>query len=43
LKDPLPPPLGEPDNAEPTPYDDLADLVVRDPIGVALPRLVACG
>jgi NAD-dependent deacetylase len=30
-------------NAEPTPYDDLADLVVREPIGVALPRLVASG
>jgi NAD-dependent deacetylase len=28
-------------NAEPTPYDDVADLVVREPIGVALPRLVA--
>jgi len=28
-------------NAEPTPYDDLADLVVREPIGTALPRLVA--
>jgi NAD-dependent deacetylase len=28
-------------NAEPTPYDDVADLVVRDPIGTALPRLVA--
>ena len=24
-------------NAEPTPYDDLADLVVREPIGTALP------
>jgi NAD-dependent deacetylase len=30
-------------NAEPTLYDDLADLVVREPIGVALPRLVASG
>jgi NAD-dependent deacetylase len=30
-------------NAEPTPYDDLADLVVREPIGTALPRLVAPG
>jgi NAD-dependent deacetylase len=30
-------------NAEPTPYDDLADLVVRDPIGVALPRMLAAG
>ena len=28
-------------NAEPTPYDWTADLVVRDPIGQALPRLVA--
>jgi NAD-dependent deacetylase len=28
-------------NAEPTPYDWTADLVVRDPIGTALPRLVA--
>lgn len=28
-------------NAEPTPYDDLADLVVRDPIDEAVPRLVA--
>jgi NAD-dependent deacetylase len=27
-------------NAEPTPYDWTADLVVREPIGVALPRLV---
>jgi NAD-dependent deacetylase len=27
-------------NAEPTPYDRLADLVVREPIGTALPRLV---
>ncbi|MGK5113807.1 MULTISPECIES: SIR2 family NAD-dependent protein deacylase [unclassified Geodermatophilus] len=27
-------------NAEPTPYDGLADLVVREPIGTALPRLV---
>ncbi len=27
-------------NAEPTPYDALADLVVREPIGTALPRLV---
>lgn len=25
-------------NAEPTPYDDLADELLRDPIGVALPR-----
>lgn len=32
-------------NAEPTPYDDYADLVIREPIGSALPRLVAelCG
>jgi len=28
-------------NAEPTPFDDVADLVVREPIGTALPRLVA--
>jgi NAD-dependent deacetylase len=27
-------------NAQPTPYDRLADLVVREPIGVALPRLL---
>src|SRR5436309_6856586 len=30
-------------NAEPTPYDGIADLVVREPIGTALPRLVAAG
>ncbi|UOY02142.1 SIR2 family NAD-dependent protein deacylase [Blastococcus sp. PRF04-17] len=28
-------------NAEPTPYDWTADLVVREPIGTSLPRLVA--
>jgi NAD-dependent deacetylase len=28
-------------NAEPTPYDGLADLVVREPISAALPRLLA--
>jgi NAD-dependent deacetylase len=28
-------------NAGPTPYDDVADLVVREPIGTALPRLLA--
>jgi NAD-dependent deacetylase len=28
-------------NAEPTPYDDIADLVVREPLGTALPRLFA--
>jgi NAD-dependent deacetylase len=28
-------------NAEPTPYDRLADLVVREPIGTALPALLA--
>jgi NAD-dependent deacetylase len=28
-------------NAEPTPYDDIADLVVREPIGTALPRLLS--
>ncbi|MGY1652238.1 SIR2 family NAD-dependent protein deacylase [Geodermatophilus sp. SYSU D01119] len=27
-------------NAEPTPYDELADLVVREPISTALPRLL---
>ncbi|MET8825196.1 Sir2 family NAD-dependent protein deacetylase [Streptomyces sp. NPDC004610] len=27
-------------NAEPTPYDELADDVVREPIGTALPRLL---
>ncbi|WP_128801525.1 MULTISPECIES: Sir2 family NAD-dependent protein deacetylase [unclassified Streptomyces] len=27
-------------NAEPTPYDELADEVVREPIGTALPRLL---
>ena len=30
-------------NAEPTPFDDLADLVVREPIGTALPGLLAGG
>ncbi|WP_306316311.1 MULTISPECIES: Sir2 family NAD-dependent protein deacetylase [unclassified Streptomyces] len=28
-------------NAEPTPYDDIADEVVREPIGTAVPRLLA--
>ncbi|MEU6997269.1 Sir2 family NAD-dependent protein deacetylase [Nonomuraea sp. NPDC046570] len=28
-------------NADPTPYDDLAAEVIRDPIGVAVPRLLA--
>ncbi|WP_046730111.1 SIR2 family NAD-dependent protein deacylase [Streptomyces humi] len=28
-------------NAEPTPYDDLADEIVREPIGGALPKLLA--
>ncbi len=28
-------------NAEPTPYDVVADLVVREPIGTSLPRLLA--
>ncbi|WP_432133824.1 MULTISPECIES: SIR2 family NAD-dependent protein deacylase [unclassified Streptomyces] len=28
-------------NAEPTPYDEIADEVVREPIGTALPRLLA--
>ena len=27
-------------NAEPTPYDDIADEVVREPISTALPRLL---
>ncbi len=27
-------------NAEPTPYDGLADAVLREPIGIVLPRLV---
>jgi NAD-dependent deacetylase len=27
-------------NADPTPYDDLADEVVREPIGTALPALL---
>jgi NAD-dependent deacetylase len=30
-------------NAEPTPYDEVADLVVRESIGAALPRLVTPG
>jgi NAD-dependent deacetylase len=30
-------------NAEPTPYDPLADAVVRDPIGNALPTIVGGG
>ncbi len=29
-------------NAEPTPFDDGADAVVRDPIGGVLPRLLEC-
>ncbi|MCG5215317.1 SIR2 family NAD-dependent protein deacylase [Streptosporangium sp. KLBMP 9127] len=28
-------------NGEPTPYDEVADEVIRDPIGVAVPRLCA--
>jgi NAD-dependent deacetylase len=28
-------------NAQPTPYDHLAALVVREPIGTSLPRLLA--
>jgi NAD-dependent deacetylase len=28
-------------NAEPTPFDDIADAVLRDPIGVVLPRMTA--
>jgi NAD-dependent deacetylase len=27
-------------NAEPTPFDDLADVVLRDPIGEVLPSLL---
>ena len=27
-------------NAQPTPYDDLADAVLREPIGKVLPRIV---
>ncbi|MER6130098.1 SIR2 family transcriptional regulator, partial [Streptomyces sp. NPDC001795] len=27
-------------NAEPTPYDDRADEVIREPIGTALPALL---
>jgi NAD-dependent deacetylase len=30
-------------NAEPTPYDRISDLVVREPIGTALPRLLRAG
>jgi NAD-dependent deacetylase len=30
-------------NAEPTPFDQIADLVVREPIGTSLPRLVGSG
>ena len=30
-------------NAEPTPFDDLAAVVVREPIGTALPRIVVPG
>ena len=30
-------------NAQPTPYDGIADLVVREPIAAALPRLVRPG
>jgi NAD-dependent deacetylase len=26
-------------NAEPTPFDEIADAVIREPIGVVLPRL----
>jgi NAD-dependent deacetylase len=28
-------------NAEPTPYDDLAREVIREPIGTSLPQLLA--
>ena len=27
-------------NAQPTPYDDIADAVIRDPIGDVVPALV---
>jgi NAD-dependent deacetylase len=27
-------------NAEPTPYDPVADIVLRDPIGIVLPEIV---
>ena len=27
-------------NNEPTPFDDLADVVLREPIGTVLPQLV---
>jgi NAD-dependent deacetylase len=27
-------------NAEPTPYDEMADQVIREPIGTALPELL---
>jgi NAD-dependent protein deacetylase/lipoamidase len=30
-------------NASPTPYDDLADVVLREPIGTVLPELVTAG
>jgi NAD-dependent deacetylase len=30
-------------NAEPTPFDDLASLLVSEPIGTSLPRLLASG
>jgi NAD-dependent deacetylase len=30
-------------NAEPTPYDGLADLVVREPISQALPQILTPG
>jgi NAD-dependent deacetylase len=30
-------------NAEPTPYDGLADVVVREPISEALPQILAPG
>jgi NAD-dependent deacetylase len=28
-------------NAEPTPFDDIADAVLRDPIGIVLPRIAS--
>jgi NAD-dependent deacetylase len=30
-------------NAQPTPYDDVADVVLRGPIGEILPALVTFG
>jgi len=30
-------------NAEPTPFDDIADAVLRDPIGAVLPSICSAG